>query len=157
MLFWLVNQGLLLYALIKSYKLYQKPLFYWGSIAALIATNHLLVLLFVIIILSNLRSPQMLYLSMAGLGFAFGSGLIMLAKKLNALSNQIIMPLMAPALALVVSAIIFAFSSYLIKSLRIPITLSSEIIPMFSFMYTVGIALSYLATMGISALKSHEM
>jgi len=81
----------------------------------------------------------------------------MLAKKLNALSNQIIMPLMAPALALVVSAIIFAFSSYLIKSLRIPITLSSEIIPMFSFMYTVGIALSYLATMGISALKSHEM
>lgn len=143
-IFWFINQALLLFALIRSYKLYLRPVFYWASIAAMLLTNYLLIMLFVIIILVNIKNLALVYFSMAVLGFGFGYALIVLAEKLNKLTNEIIIPLMAPVLSLVFSGIIFVFSSSFIKATRIDVPLTSETLPLFAFMYAVGIAVAYM-------------
>jgi putative peptide zinc metalloprotease protein len=143
-IFWFVNQALLLFAMIKSYRLYLRPVFYWASIAAILATNYLLVMLFAIIILVNISNLALIYISMALLGFGFGCALIFIAEKLNKLTNEIIIPLLAPVLSLVFSSVIFFFSSFFIKATRINVPLTSETLPLFAFMYAVGIAVAYM-------------
>jgi len=140
--FWLVNQALLIYALIKRYKLYERPVLYWVFIAMLITTNYLIVIVLTALILNRVWSEFVILVLMAALGFAFARTLLWLAEKLNSLANEVIIPLMVPVLSLIVAFIVYGFSSALVKSASLPFR--KELLILMPIIYVMGSAVCYL-------------
>ncbi|MEM0230675.1 MAG: hypothetical protein QXW00_04200 [Candidatus Woesearchaeota archaeon] len=146
--FWLINQALLLYALIKRYKLNMNPMLYWFFIALLITTNYLIVLVITALLLNKITSTFLLLSSMAILGFAFAFSLIKLGEKLNSLGNEVIVPVMIPVLSIVVAFIIYGFSRAVISGAGI--ILARELLVLMPITYVLGSAVCYLISFRIN-------
>ncbi|MCX6709542.1 MAG: hypothetical protein NTV63_01135 [Candidatus Woesearchaeota archaeon] len=151
--FWLINQALLLYALIRNYKLYLKPFFYWVAILMLFLTNYLLVLLSVIIMIIEIKSPLAFYSILFFMGLTFGISVIWLVEKLNRISEEIMIRVFAPAITVIVSFFIASFTEYFVLSTGIATRIfhSSHLIVL---VYASGISAAYVIMVSFELARS---
>ena len=143
MFIWLFNQLLLIYIIIKKYKIYQKPIFYIMGILALLLTNYFIVLLTTIVIILNLTSRGLINTFLFLLGFFFGLAILSWIEALNKLQKLIIIELFLPAVTLIVSVLLLDFTVFFLEKLKV-ITPITNSLPITIFLYTCGMVLSYL-------------
>lgn|GEM_PF-823788 len=141
--FWLINQALLLYALIRHYKLYLKPMFYWLAIFLLLITNYVMILLIIILILINIKSSAVIYAILVLLGVLFGITLLWLVEKLNRISREVILEIFTPVITIIVSMVIVSFTRYFINAVNIATPIASTL-PLIALAYACGIAVAYM-------------
>lgn len=153
LLFFSINQSLLLYSVIKKHALAKKQGFYIAILMLFLITNYFVMFFSILLILVILNSAFLVYLFSLFLGILSCAILLNIISKLNRLSSFKIMPeLFAAATAAIYGFFIFRFSNYFMITLAIP-GKNSLII---GACYVVGIFLGYMYTYEIIHEKSYK-
>lgn len=141
LLFFSINQSLLLYTLIKKHALMRKPWFHWGILFLFIMTNYFVLFFFVLLFLVLFSSAFVVYVLSMGLGLLSGMLLLRIVRKLNSMSKTRIIPeLFVFTLAVVYGFVLVSFSKYFMIQLAIP-GKNSLIL---GACYVVGVVVSYV-------------
>ena len=141
LLFFSVNQSLLLYAIIKKHALVKKPGFYIGILLLFIITNYFVIFFAILLVLVLFSSAFLVYLLSMLLGIIASILFMQIIKKLNRISAMKVIPeLFVGAITIIYAFVLMYFSKYFMVSFGIPGKNSLVI----AICYVVGMAIGYI-------------